>query len=307
MRLWVRRAIPIPLLLLAGCSSNEISRQFVLFRPAGPLSGADLHFTVLDVGVMLGIIIPTAIVTAFFLLRYRKTNAKAVYDPKWSHSNRIELVVWAIPLLTVGMLGYYSYKGTFEVNPYNPRMIKTVSTGADAVSHTLNVDVITTDWQWLFIYPKQHIATANELVIPAGTVVDFRLTSATVVNDFFIPNLAGMIDVMPGMRTKQILIADKLGQYRGYSANFSGGGFSWMGFNTKVVTESQFHQWVQKVGQSPHHMNYAKFNVFAKPTKNMDGKTDHFSGVSAGLFDRVIKAVMMGKVYPTPLPAYGKM
>ncbi|MHB8255228.1 MAG: cytochrome ubiquinol oxidase subunit II [Acidiferrobacter sp.] len=304
--LLARYAALLPVLLLTGCSTAKFSRQFVLFHPAGPLSGADLRFTILDVGVMLGIIIPTAIMTTYFLMRYRKTSTNVVYDPKWSHSNLIELIVWAIPLLTVGLLGYYSYKGTLAVNPYDPRIIKTASAGVGVAHRTLNVDVITTDWQWLFIYPKQHIATANELVIPAGTAVHFRMTSATVVNDFFIPNLAGMIDVMPGMRTKQVLVADKLGQYKGYSANFSGGGFSWMGFKTSVVSENGFRDWVKKVQLSPHRLNYAKFNAFAKPTKNVDGKTDHFSHVSGRLFDRVIQAVMMGKVYTTPLPVAGK-
>lgn len=83
-----------------------------------------MRFTVLDVAVMLGIIIPTAVVTTFFLLHYRKTNTTAAYDPTWSHSNVIELVVWAVPLLTVALLGYYAYRGTYAVDPFHPRLLK---------------------------------------------------------------------------------------------------------------------------------------------------------------------------------------
>ena len=307
LRLLARYITLVPALLLAGCSSQGLSRQFVLFRPAGPLANVDFRFTILDVAVMLVIIVPTAIMTTVFLLRYRKTNAKAAYDPKWSHSNLIEFVVWTIPIAIVAMLGYYSYQGTFAVNPYNPRLINSASTASGKKApRPLDVDVITTDWQWLFIYPKQDIATANELVIPVGTPIHFRLTSATVVNDFYIPKLAGMIDIMPGMRTKQVLLADRIGKYQGYSANFSGGGFSWMGFKTKVVAQNQFQTWAKRVAKSPQRLNYARFNAFAKPYKNVDGKTDQFSHVSAGLFDRVIKAITMGKVYKTPLPTYGK-
>ncbi len=295
----------LSLMLLSGCSAHGLSRQFLLFRPAGPLSGVDLRFTIFDVAVMLGIIVPTALVTTYFLLRYRKTNMAAAYDPTWSHSTLIEIVVWAIPLATVAMLGYYSYKGTYAVNPYDPRAIEGASASAASARPVLPVDVVTTDWQWLFIYPKQHIATANELVIPRGTRVLFRMTSATVVNDFFIPNLAGMIDVMPGMRTEQVLVADKLGTYKGYSANFSGGGFSWMGFKTHVVSQSRFASWARSVQRSPRHMDYAQFNAFAAPTKNVDGKTYTFSHVSGRLFDQVIKGVLMGKVYTTPLPPAG--
>jgi len=295
-----RAALLLPVMLLTGCSSHKLANQFVLFRPSGPLSGADLHFTILDVGVMLGIIIPTAIITIYFLLHYRKTNTTAAYDPHWSHSNVIELIVWAIPLLTVMMLGYYSYKGTAAVDPYNPGLLKAASK-----QPVLDVDVVTTDWQWLFIYPKQHIATANQLVIPVGTVVHFHMTSATVVNDFYIPRLAGMIDIMPGMRTKQVLMADKIGHYQGLSANFSGAGFSWMRFKTEVVSASQFNDWTKEVARSPLHMNYAQFNVFARPTKNVQGKTFEYSQVSDRLFHQVIKGVMMGRVYTTPLPPPG--
>ncbi len=295
----------LPLLLLSGCSVHHLSRQFLLFRPAGPLSGADLRFTLLDVAVMLGIIVPTAAVTTFFLLRYRKTNTNAAYDPTWSHSNLIELVVWAIPLLTVAMLGYYAYRGTYAVDPFHPRLLKGTRAAPVAARPPLRVDVITTDWQWLFIYPKQRIATANELVIPRGTTVDFHMTSATVVNDFFIPNLAGMIDIMPGMRTDQVLVADKLGTYKGYSANFSGGGFSWMGFKTHVVSPRRFRSWAQSVQHAPLHMDYAQFNAFAKPTKNIHGKTYEFSDVKGRLFDQVIEGVLKGKVYTTQLPPPG--
>ena len=301
-----RSLVPLSLLFLSGCSAHGLARQFLIFRPAGPLSGADMRFTILDVAVMLGIIVPTAIITTYFLLRYRKTNTNATYDPHWSHSNLIELIVWAIPLLTVAMLGYESYKGTYAVNPYDPRMIKTkTASAANPGGAPLNVDVITTDWQWLFVYPKQHIAVANELVIPRGMPVVFHMTSATVVNDFFIPNLAGMIDVMPGMRTKQVLVADKIGQYRGYSANFSGAGFSWMGFKTHVVSSAHFTRWIQSIQKSPRHMDYAQFNKFARPTTNIDGKTPAFSHVHARLFDQVIKGVLDGKVYTTRMPPPG--
>lgn len=301
----VRSIAFLPLLLLSGCSAHSLSRQFLIFHPAGPLSGADMRFTVLDVAVMLGIIIPTAVVTTFFLLHYRKTNTTAAYDPTWSHSNVIELVVWAVPLLTVALLGYYAYRGTYAVDPFHPRLLKVAQAGPGAVPPRLRVDVITTDWQWLFIYPKQHIAIANELVIPRGATVDFHMTSATVVNDFFIPNLAGMIDVMPGMRTEQVLVADKLGTYKGYSANFSGSGFSWMGFKTRVISPKRFQDWVQSVQHVPLHMDYAQFNAFAKPTKNINGKTYEFSDVKGRLFDQVIEGVLKGRVYTTQLPPPG--
>lgn len=282
----------LPLLFLGGCSTEH----FWLFNPKGPISAAELHYMILDVAIMLVIVIPTTLMVIWFLLRYR-AKAKAAYDPTWSHSNVLEVVVWGVPILVVAVLGYYSYVGIHEVNPYNPTILaKHTQANADP----LEVDVITTDWQWLFIYPKQHIASANELVIPTHTKVDFRLTSTSVTNGFFIPQLVGQIYIMPGMRTKQSLLAEHEGVYHGFSAALSGGGFSWMQFKTKAVSQSQFQDWVAKAQQSATHMTYADFEKFARPTVNIGQKTTYFSAVQPGIFEDVIKAARMGKVYPTP-------
>lgn len=282
----------LPLLFLGGCSSQH----FWLFNPKGPISAAELHYMILDVVIMLIIVIPTTIMVIWFLLRYR-AKAKAAYDPTWSHSNILEVIVWGVPIILVAVLGYYSYIGIHEVNPYNPTILdKHIQAGAKP----LDVDVITTDWQWLFIYPKLHIASANELVIPTHTKVNFRLTSTSVTNSFFIPQLVGQIYVMPGMRTKQSLLAQHEDVYHGFSASLSGGGFSWMHFNTKAISQSQFINWVSRVKKSNDHLSYIDFEKFARPTVNISGKATYFSNVQSGIFKDVIKAAKMGKVYPTP-------
>lgn len=278
--------------LLGGCST----RNFWLFHPKGPIAGAELHFMTLDVAVMLGIIVPTALLLIWSLWRYRASKGTGRYDPTWTHSTAIELLIWGIPLLTVGVLGYYSYKGIHEVNPYKPTVV-------DAGSHAapLQVDVITTDWQWLFVYPKQHIATVDELVVPAHTPVHFKLTSATVTNSFFIPQLVGQIYVMPGMRTKQSMLVSDPGTYHGFSAALSGPGFSWMRFQTRAVSATAFKQWVAHTRQAPLHLTYSAFNKLAKPTINVHHKPKYYSQVQPGLFDHVIKEVNRGKVFATPM------
>ena len=274
-----------------------------------------------DVAVMLAVVGVTALLVTFFLVRYRKSNRKAHYDPSWSHSNLLEIFVWGIPLAIVAVLGYYSYRGIFEVNPYDPTVIThpkghTAEAGfhllkppaPQAAAHAiaagarpLTVDVITTDWQWVFIYPRQHIATVDRLVVPVHTPVRFRLTSATVVNDFFIPELVGEIDVMPGMRTKQEMLADTVGTYGGFSADFSGGGFSWMRFATQVISPAHFKAWVQRQQQAPRSLTYATFDALAKPTINLHETPSYYSHVQPGLFDHVVRQVMRGRVYTTPM------
>ncbi|APZ42346.1 COX aromatic rich motif-containing protein [Acidihalobacter ferrooxydans] len=288
----------LPLLLLGGCSGHN----FWLLDPKGAVAKAELHYMILDVSFMAIVIVPTTFLLIWVVWRYRASR-NATYKPKWSHSNTLELVVWGIPLVIVGALSYFSWEGIHQVNPYNPGAVNGASDLAAAHDAPLEVDVITTDWQWMFIYPKQHIAVANELVVPTGTKVHFRLTSTSVVNSFFIPQIVGQIYAMPGMRTKQALEVSYPGSYHGFSAAFSGPGFSWMDFKLKAVPPQQFAQWVKKIGQkNGGRLDYATFKQFAKPTVNVADKIDYYANVQPGLFAKVVNAVRAQKLhYVTPM------
>jgi cytochrome o ubiquinol oxidase subunit 2 len=281
----------LTLLALSGCSAGS----FRLFNPAGPVAAAEWRFTLIDVGVMALIIIPVTVMIAVFVWRYRKT-ANAAYDPSWSHSLTLELVMWGVPFLVVILLGYYSYKSTMLVNPYGPGAL----TLNDPANQPLDVDVVSTDWQWVFIYPAEHIATIDDLVVPAGRPIRFRLTSTSVTNDFYIPQIAPMIDVMPGMRTADAFQVNRPGIYEGFSADFSGAGFSWMQFSTRIVAPADFAHWVAQTQAAPNHLSYTQFTKIAHPTVNVDAKPAYFSNVQDGLFDSIYTAAQHGVVYPVP-------
>ena len=284
-----------PALCLGGCAHGD----YWLFDPKGPVALSNFHSLLIDVAAMLVIIGPTTLLLLWCIWRYRRSSGKHGYSPNWSHSLPIEIVSWGFPAVIVAFLGFYSYKGTFAANPFGPGVIAP-GTSANADKPPLDIDVITTDWQWLFIYPNQHIAAANELVVPVDTPVRFRLTSSTVTNDFYIPQLVGEIDIMPGMRTKQSMMASQLGTYQGFSADFSGPGFSWMLFKTHVVTPDAFKAWVGKVASAPMRLDGATFNKFAQPTINVDEKTSYFSHIQPGMFDLVVHEIDEGKMFTTP-------
>jgi cytochrome o ubiquinol oxidase subunit II len=180
------------------------------------------------------------------------------------------------------------------VDPYAPGILA----NTEAAKTPLNIDVITTDWQWLFIYPDQHIASVDELVVPEGRIAHFRLTSTSVVNTFFIPGVVPMIDIMPGMRTEDTFDAPKAGAYTGFSADFSGAGFSWMQFATRIVTQADFNTWVAHAASSPRQLDYTAFTQFAQPTANEGAKISYFANPSPGLFENVVGAAQSGVVYP---------
>ena len=290
-----KRLMPMLLLGLDGCSG----RQFWVLDPRGPVARASFYSLIVDVGAMMLIIGPTTLLMLWCIWRYRKSNGKGAYTPGWSHSLTVEIVSWGFPFLIVGFLSYLSYTSSFQVNPFGPGVMAP-GRNADTDRTPIDVDVVTTDWQWLFIYPGRNIAVANELVVPVHTPIRFRMTSATVSNDFYIPQLAGEIDIMPGMLTRQGLIADELGVYEGIAGEYNGPGFSWMQFKTRVVSREAFDKWTVGVGQSSRHLDQDEFERFATPTINKSGRAIYFSEVDDKLFGRVIDNVMMGKTYPTP-------
>ena len=297
---WLMRPLALSsALALGGCSET-----YRLFYPKGPVAAAQLKFTMIDVGIMLLIILPTTIMLCAFIWRYSKSR-KAAYDPEWSHSMVIELLIWGGPVAIVAMLAVFTYESVVQVNPYDPTVLRTEAAGAAATQPPLMVDVITTDWQWFFIYPQQHIATIDDLVVPAGRVVRLRMTSTSVTNDFFIPQLAPMIDVMPGMQTQDAFSAYGPGTFEGFSADFSGAGFAWMQFSTRVVNDDQFKTWVASVqtGQAQPGrgtLSYAVFQKLAHPTINIDAKPGYFAVADANVFNDAVATAMAGVTYPVP-------
>lgn len=299
---WLRILLLAPALLLTGCSN--LSGHFWLFNTKGPLAASSLHYMILDVLVMLIIIIPALMLLVWTVWRYRrKRRGSATYSPGWSHSNLIEVIVWGIPLIIVGVLVYYSYVGTHAVNPYGPKVLNHPRhTRQASQKGPLRVDVITTDWQWLFVYPSLHIAVSNNLVVPVNRKVRFRLTSASVTNDFYIPQVVGQIYIMPGMRTRQSMLVQSPGKYHGFSAEFSGPGFSWMKYRMHAVSRRHFRKWVAKVRASGQPLSYADFKTFAKPTVNVQGQSQYFNRVDPHLFRQVVENVKAGKLaYDTPM------
>jgi len=288
MRLKPFLALPA-LLALASCNTGD----YRLFHPLTQIAAVQWWATLFEVGIMSIVIVPVTILIAVFIWRYRK-GANAAYDPTWSHSLVLEVLVWGVPLVIVAICGVVSIRTTHEVDPYAPGVLA----NAEAAQAPLNIDVITTDWQWLFIYPDQHIASVDELVIPEGRVAHFRLTSTSVVNTFFIPAVVPMIDIMPGMRTEDTFDAPKAGAYTGFSADFSGAGFSWMQFSTRIVSQADFDAWVAQAAASPNQLSYTAFTQFARPTLNEGAKISYFANPSAELFENVVAAAQAGVVYP---------
>jgi cytochrome o ubiquinol oxidase subunit 2 len=238
--------------LLASCKIGVLA-------PEGPVGAANRTILIDSVAIMLAIVVPTIFAIFAFAFWFRAGNSKARYLPTFAYSGQLELVVWAIPALVVMLLGGVAWIGAHELDPAKP---------IASTQPALEIQVVSLDWKWLFIYPDQKIAAVNTLTIPAGTPVHFSLTSASVMNAFFIPQLGSMIYTMNGMSTQLNLQADRSGTYHGLSSHFSGDGFADMTFEVRAVPAADFEKWAQGAAKSDRTLDAAAYAELTKQTTN---------------------------------------
>jgi cytochrome o ubiquinol oxidase subunit 2 len=261
--------------------------------PKGPVASAERLLLINATAIMLVVVVPVIVATLVFAWWYRSSNPHAGRSPHLAYEGRIEFVIWSIPALIVILLGGVIWISSHQLNPRAP-----IASNAEPV----RVDVVALDWKWLFIYPEQGIAAVNQLVIPTGAPISFRLTSATVMNSFFVPQLGSQIYTMGGMTTHLNLLANEPGEYPGLSANFSGHGFSDMRFMVKAVASGDFDAWIAQVRGTGAALDDAHFAELAKP--GTVGPTTYRS-VAPNLFERVVVRTAGGPAH-RPAPGIGE-
>jgi cytochrome o ubiquinol oxidase subunit 2 len=217
-----------------------------ILDPQGPIAAANMTILIDSLAIMLAIVLPTIAAIFAFAFFFRKSNTRAFYWPDWEYSGRLELVVWSIPALTIILLGGVAWIGAHQLDPARP---------VPGTGQGVTIEVVSLDWKWLFIYPDQRIATVNTLTVPVGAPLNFHLTSASVLNVFFIPQLGSMIYTMNGMVTRLNLRADEVGTLKGLSAHFSGDGFPEMLFDVHVVSQMDFASFASNTVKSDRVLN----------------------------------------------------
>jgi cytochrome o ubiquinol oxidase subunit II len=270
------------LVVFAAMLVSSCQRAGVL-DPQGPIGSAQLLLLINSTEIMLVVVVPVILATLWFAWWYRASNPHASRAIDEGYEGRVEFVVWSIPVLIVILLGGVIWIGSHQLDPRAP---------IPAKADPLRVEVVALDWKWLFIYPDQGVAAVNQLVIPTGTPVNFRLTSATVMNSFFIPQLGSQIYTMGGMTTHLNLLADNPGEYPGFSAMFSGDGFSDMRFVAKAVSAGDFDAWVKEVRGKGPALDNAAYAALAKPSTAVPPAA--YRSVEPKLFDRIIEQTLSG-------------
>ena len=271
----VRRFAPLLLLPLGACN-------WVVMSPAGDVAVQQRDLILVSTLLMLLIILPVMAMTIWFAWRYREKAKAKDYDPDWDHSTSLELLIWSAPLLIIIALGAITWTSTHLLDPYRPIERLDHERKVDPAAKRLQVQVVALDWKWLFIYPELGIATVNELAAPVDQPIEFKITSSTLMNSFFIPAIAGQIYAMPGMQTVLHAVANKPGNYDGFSANYSGAGFSNMRFRFHAMDQRGFDQWVAKVKAGGTPLDRATYVKLEQPSEKVP--PTYFSSVEPRMF-----------------------
>jgi cytochrome o ubiquinol oxidase subunit 2 len=261
-------------ILVASCSEGPLN-------PQGPVAKAERLILLDATAIMLAVIVPVILLTFCFAWWFRSGNLRARYRPEWEYSGRIEMIIWAIPALVIFFLGGIAWIGAHDLDP--PARLK-------SAVPPLEVEVVSVDWRWIFIYPQQGIASVDRLTVPAGVPLHFRLTSTSVMNSFFVPQLGSQIYTMAGMTTQLNLMADQAGTFPGLSAQFSGDGFSDMRFEVVAVSPEAFQSWVDSTHAAGGVLDRSTFDQLAQPSHEHAVVT--YGEVTHGLFASIANGPM---------------
>jgi cytochrome o ubiquinol oxidase subunit II len=274
--------------LLAGCDA-------VVLSPSGYIADQQRDLLITSTLLMLIIVIPVMGLTAFFAWRYNEKR-RSRYEPEWSHSTSLELVIWAAPLAIIICLGAITWVGTHLLDPY--RALVHVADRRPVPENTppLEVQVVALDWKWLFIYPEYGIATVNDAAAPVDRPIEFHLTSQSVMNAFYVPALAGMIYAMPSMQSNLHAVINVPGEYEGFSSNYSGAGFSNMRFAFHGLQRSDFDVWIAKARLNGEPLlDRARYLELAEPSADVEPMA--FGDVDPDLFRRIVnRCVEQGRL-----------
>jgi cytochrome c oxidase subunit 2 len=272
-------------LVLAACSEVKNNGQNSL-EPKGPKAHQiyDLFVPILIIAIIVGIAIIVATVFLAVKFRYKKGTNE---NPKQVHGNtRLEIGWTVLPALLLAIIAVPTVATIFDL-AQNP--------GPSA----LQVTVEGKQWWWQFSYPDAKVVTADEMVIPTGRDVFVHLTACdgtgtaktcNVIHSFWVPELSGKKDVVPGQENTLTISAEKPGTYLGQCAEYCGLSHANMRFRVIAKSPADFAQWLQEQQQGPVNALTASDGSPAGPTQELIVKT--FQCTNCHIFDDSSKAAI---------------
>ena len=217
------------LILIASCTPSHPQSTFDAQGPVAQRQ-LDLFLIIFWVALVIFILVEGALIYA--VIRFRRKPGQGL--PAQVHGNTKLEVGWTVvPAVVLAVLAVPTVVTQFYIS--NPPS-----------GEQLQVKVTAYQWWWEVEYPDSGVVTANELHVPVDKTVNVTLISKDVIHSFWVPKLAGKMDVLPGKTTSMWFEADELGEYFGQCAEFCGLSHAWMRFRVFVDTAEEFEAWQEE-------------------------------------------------------------
>jgi cytochrome o ubiquinol oxidase subunit II len=260
-----------------------VDKNFQVLNPQGFIALQEKNVGLVALFLMFLVVIPVFVWALYVGLTYHDGNKWAKYAPDWDHNNKLQFFIWAFPISIICLLCVFNWTTAHKLDP---------SQAIASTNQPMTIQVVASRWKWIFIYPKERIATVNLVEFPENTPIHFELSASdTPMNSFWIPQLGGQIYAMSGMATQTHLIADSTGTYRGVDAEINGDGYAQMTFTAKSVTQNYFNNWVSAVKQSSTPvLDLTTFNKLAQPSQ--DNPIAYYSSTQDNLFTTIVTKYM---------------
>ena len=229
------------LLFLSGCI--DVTQNQSALYPKGPVAQqqADTFYVTLYLIIFIWILVGGAMLYAVWKFRLKKTDDPNEI-PEQSHGH---------PLIEVGLIIFSTACLVVVAIPTIEGIIMIKSLPEEYQEGAIEVDVTGYQWWWAFDYPEEGVTTANEIVFPVGKAVKLNLRSADVIHSFWLPKLAGKVDLMPGQENFMWIQADEPGMYWGQCAEFCGESHAYMLFRARAVSGEEYQQWLDNLKKGP--------------------------------------------------------
>jgi cytochrome c oxidase subunit 2 len=226
------------------------------------------------VTLFIFIIVGGTLLWAVFYFREREADKDKPMPPQGHGNPLVEVGLIGVSILLLVIIGIPTLRAVWYMDelPDDPQSLLgawykgPLSEKAD--EEVLTINVMGYQWWWAFEYPQLGIVTANEFTIPVGKTVKLNLKSVDVIHSFWLPKLAGKVDLIPGRANWMWVRGDELGYYYGQCAEFCGSAHAYMSFRAEVVSSEAFQDWVK------HQKEDAKDPVDPKALEGMQLFTD---------------------------------
>lgn len=233
MKGWMGKSKAVLLLislaiLLSGCGKENLTA----LAPKGYGADSSMDLILLTTLIMLGVFVVVMVIYTIVLIRFRNKKGDT-HIPKQVEGNSTLETIWTvIPIILVLIMGIPTVIYTFDL------------ADTSEASNSINIDVTGNQYWWHFEYADDEVVTSQDLYIPTGEKVFLNMISSDVIHSFWVPTIAGKMDVNPENVNTMFIEAHEEGVYWGKCAELCGPSHSLMDFKVIAVSPEEYETWI---------------------------------------------------------------